>query len=38
MEANKKGYNANQFYKAANENYYDLSPRIASDLETKLKE
>ena len=38
MEANKKGYNASQFYKAANENYYDLSPRIARDLESKLKE
>ena len=38
MEANKKGYNANQFYKAANENYFDLSPSIARDLESKLKE
>ena len=36
MEANKKGYNANEFYKAANENYYDLSPRIARDLVSKL--
>lgn len=38
MEANKKGYNASQFYKAANENYYDLSPTIARDLESKLNE
>ena len=38
MEANKKGYNANQFFKAANENYYDLSPRVARDLESKLNE
>ncbi len=38
MEANKKGYNASEFYKAANENYYDLSPSIARDLETKLKD
>ncbi|MEO8234664.1 MAG: hypothetical protein ABI549_04550, partial [Flavobacterium sp.] len=38
MEANKKGYNASQFYKAANENYYDLSPSIARDLDSKLKE
>lgn len=37
MEANKKGYNANEFYKAANENYYDLSPKIARDLLTKLE-
>ena len=38
MEANKKGYNASQFYKAANDNYYDLSPTIARDLESKLNE
>lgn len=38
MDANKKGYNASQFYKAANENYYDLSPRVARDLKSKLNE
>ncbi|MEO5777481.1 MAG: hypothetical protein ABIQ27_11290 [Flavobacterium sp.] len=38
MEANKKGYNAEEFYKAANENYYDLSPSIARDLKSKLNE
>ena len=38
MEANKKGYNASQFYKAANDNYYDLSPTIARYLESKLNE
>ncbi|MEO6346990.1 MAG: hypothetical protein ABIO60_03685, partial [Aquaticitalea sp.] len=36
MEANKKGFNASEFYKAANENLYDLSPTIARDLESKL--
>lgn len=36
MEANKKGYNATEFYTAANENYYDLSPIIARDLKSKL--
>ena len=37
MEANKKGYNAKEFFKAANENFYDLSPSIGSDLESKLE-
>lgn len=38
MEANKKGYNASEFFKAAKENIYDLSPTIARDLESKLEE
>ena len=38
MEANKKGYNAKEFYKAAEENLYDLTPTIARDLESKLHE
>ena len=38
MEANKKGYNAKEFYTAANENYYDLSPSVARDLASKLNE
>ena len=38
MEANKKGYNAKEFFKAANENFYDLSPNFARDLKSKLEE
>lgn len=38
MEANKKGYNATEFFKAAKENIYDLSPTLARDLESKLEE
>jgi tetratricopeptide (TPR) repeat protein len=37
MEATNKGYNAKEFFKAANENYYDLSPNIARDLDSKLE-
>ena len=37
MEASKKGYNAKEYYKAANENRYDLSPRSMQDLETRLE-
>ncbi|WP_369752848.1 tetratricopeptide repeat protein [Flavobacterium sp. WC2409] len=37
MEASKKGYNATAFFKAANENFYDLSPSIGRDLESKLE-
>lgn len=36
MEANKKGFNAKEFYKAAYENLYDLPPNLARDLESKL--
>lgn len=38
MQANNKGYNAKEYFKAAKENIYDLSPTIASDLELKLEE
>jgi tetratricopeptide (TPR) repeat protein len=37
MDANKKGYNAKEFYKAANENYYDLPPNFAQSLQKKLE-
>jgi hypothetical protein len=37
MQANNKGYNAKEYFKAAKENIYDLSPTIASDLELKLE-
>jgi hypothetical protein len=37
MEATNKGYNAKEFFKAANENYFDLSPNIARDLDSKLE-
>ena len=38
MQAQKKGYNAQQFFKAANKNRYDLSPAMVSDLEKALEE
>ncbi|MFC6268776.1 tetratricopeptide repeat protein [Frigoriflavimonas asaccharolytica] len=36
MEASKKGYNAKEYYKAADENKYDLSPALMRDLEDRL--
>ncbi|MBI2730177.1 MAG: hypothetical protein HYX40_05400 [Sphingobacteriales bacterium] len=38
MQAFNKGYNAIEFFKAANKNRYDLSPSMANDLENELKE
>ncbi|MEP7230802.1 MAG: hypothetical protein ABI691_11150 [Ginsengibacter sp.] len=38
MQALKKGYNAQQFFKAAFDNKYDLSPSKVKDLEAALKE
>ncbi|MEO7307736.1 MAG: hypothetical protein ABIR78_08405 [Ferruginibacter sp.] len=38
MQAQNKGYNAKQFYKAANKNRYDLSPSMVKDLEESLRE
>jgi hypothetical protein len=31
-----KGYNAQQFFKAAYKNHYDLSPAMAGDLEKAI--
>jgi hypothetical protein len=36
MQALKKGYNAQAFYKAAYSNRYDLSPAILKDLEKQM--
>ena len=36
MQAQNKGYNAEQFFKAAYKNKYDLSPGMARDLEKVL--
>jgi hypothetical protein len=38
MQAQKKGYNAQQFFKAANKNKYDLSPGMVRYLEKELGE
>ncbi len=37
MEGLGKGYNAQQFYKAASKNKYDLSPGMATDLAKRLE-
>jgi hypothetical protein len=37
MQGLGKGYNANEFFKAANANYYDLSPAFARDLKSSLE-
>ncbi|SFE50927.1 hypothetical protein SAMN05518672_10742 [Chitinophaga sp. CF118] len=37
MNALGKGYNAQEFFKAANKNKYDLSPDMAKDLENNLQ-
>ena len=38
MQAQNKGYNAKQFFKAAEKNRYDLSPAMMRDLEEELVE
>lgn len=38
MKGLGKGYNAQQFFKAAEKNKYDLSPSMMKDLEDNLKE
>ena len=38
MKGLGKGYNANEFFKAAQKNKYDLSPSMMNDLEENLKE
>src|SRR5438093_12554285 len=38
MQGLNKGYNAQQFFKAAEKNKYDLSPNKAKDLEKTLGE
>ena len=38
MKGLGKGYNAREFFKAADKNKYDLSPDIAKSLENNLKE
>lgn len=38
MQAQNKGYNAEQFFKAAYKNRYDLSPGMVKDLEGLLKQ
>lgn len=38
MQGQKKGYNAQQFFKAAHKNRYDLSPGMVKDLAKALKE
>ncbi len=38
MQAQNKGYNANQFFKAAIKNRYDLSPSMVKDLKNELEE
>ncbi|MGH2646109.1 MAG: tetratricopeptide repeat protein, partial [Ginsengibacter sp.] len=38
MKGLGKGYNANEFFKAADKNKYDLSPSMMKDLEDNLKE
>ncbi len=37
MKGLDKGYNAQQFFKAADDNKYDLSPAMLSYLEKELK-
>ena len=37
MLASKKGYNAQQYFKEAYKNKYDLSPGIIKDLESELE-
>jgi hypothetical protein len=38
MQAQGKGYNAKQFFKAAYKNQYDLDPSMTSDLQKALDE
>ncbi len=38
MQAQNKGYNAQQYFKAADKNRYDLSPSMIKDLEIMLEE
>ena len=38
MKGLDKGYNAHEFFKAADKNKYDLSPSMMKDLEDNLKE
>ncbi len=38
MKGLDKGYNANEFFKAAEKNKYDLSPDLEKDLEANLEE
>ena len=38
MKGLDKGYNAGEFFKAAEKNKYDLDPAMAKDLEASLKE
>ncbi len=38
MKGLGKGYNANEFFKAAEKNKYDLSPSMMKDLDDNLKE
>jgi len=38
MKGLDKGYDANEFFKAAEKNKYDLSPNMAKDLEAALEE
>lgn len=38
MKGLGKGYNANEFFKAAEKNKYDLSPSMMKDLEENLKQ
>ena len=37
MQGLKKGYNAEEFFKAAYKNKYDLSPGIVKDLQKNLQ-
>jgi hypothetical protein len=37
MQGLGKGYNAQEFFKAANKNHYDLSPAMANDLDKGLE-
>ena len=38
MKGLGKGYNTNEFFKAAEKNRYDLSPSMRKDLDDNLKE
>ena len=38
MKGLGKGYNAGEFFKAADKNKYDLSPDMAKDLAANLEE
>lgn len=38
MQALNKGYNANQFFKEANKNNFELNPSVVNDLAVLLKE